>query len=82
MTPHAEGAPGAAQTFASLKLDPALLKGLTELGFVKPTPIQLDAIPPGLAGRDVLAATFGVDSLAEKDLPETEADLPKNARSN
>jgi ATP-dependent RNA helicase RhlE len=56
LTPHAEGAPGAAQTFASLKLDVALLKGLTELGFVKPTPIQLDAIPPGLAGRDVLAA--------------------------
>jgi ATP-dependent RNA helicase RhlE len=56
LTPHAEGAPGAAQTFASLKLDPALLKGLAELGFVKPTPIQLDAIPPGLAGRDVLAA--------------------------
>jgi ATP-dependent RNA helicase RhlE len=56
LTPHAEGAPGAAQTFASLKLDAALLKGLTELGFVKPTPIQVDAIPPGLAGRDVLAA--------------------------
>ena len=41
--------------FASLKLHPDLLKAVRELGFVKPTPIQEDAIPPALAGRDVLA---------------------------
>jgi ATP-dependent RNA helicase RhlE len=28
---------------------------LKELGFTRPTPIQADAIPPALAGRDVLA---------------------------
>jgi ATP-dependent RNA helicase RhlE len=27
-----------------------------ELGFTRPTPIQSDAIPPGLAGKDLLAA--------------------------
>ena len=36
-------------------LDPNLLKGLKELGFVRPTPIQLDSIPPAMEGRDVLA---------------------------
>jgi len=42
--------------FTSLQLHPNLLKGLKELGFARPTPIQADAIPPALAGRDVLAS--------------------------
>ena len=41
--------------FADLKLHPSLLKAIKELGFARPTPVQADAIPPGLAGRDVLA---------------------------
>src|SRR5918992_193718 len=41
--------------FSSLKLHPALLKAIRELGFARPTPIQAEAIPPALAGRDVLA---------------------------
>ena len=41
--------------FSSLALHPALLKAIKELGFARPTPIQADAIPPGVAGRDVLA---------------------------
>jgi ATP-dependent RNA helicase RhlE len=41
--------------FTALKLHPSLLRGLKELGFARPTPIQADAIPPGLAGRDLLA---------------------------
>ena len=41
--------------FSSLKLHPALLKGIKELGFARPTPIQAEAIPPALDGRDVLA---------------------------
>ena len=36
--------------FSSLKLHPSLLKGIKELGFTRPTPIQADAIPPALAG--------------------------------
>jgi ATP-dependent RNA helicase RhlE len=42
--------------FSSLRLHPTLLKALKELGFSRPTPIQTDAIPPALAGRDVLAS--------------------------
>jgi ATP-dependent RNA helicase RhlE len=44
--------------FSGLKLHPLLIKGLKELGFVRPTPIQTDAIPPALEGRDVLACAM------------------------
>jgi len=44
--------------FSSLKLHPDLLKGIKELGFIRPTPIQEAAIPPALAGRDVLACAM------------------------
>ena len=42
--------------FAALGLHPSLLRAIKELGFTRPTPIQTEAIPPGLAGRDVLAS--------------------------
>jgi ATP-dependent RNA helicase RhlE len=42
--------------FSALKLHPNLLEAVRELGFAKPTPIQADAIPPALAGQDVLAS--------------------------
>src|SRR5262252_4508802 len=44
--------------FATLKLHQLLLKGLKDLGFRHPTPIQLAAIPSGLDGRDVLASAM------------------------
>jgi ATP-dependent RNA helicase RhlE len=44
--------------FTSLHLDPALLRATRELGFTRPTPVQQDAIPPALAGRDVLACAM------------------------
>jgi ATP-dependent RNA helicase RhlE len=44
--------------FTSLKLHPSLLKGVKELGFARPTPIQADAVPPAMAGRDVLACAM------------------------
>ncbi len=40
--------------FPSLGLNARLLGVLESDGFTKPTPIQVAAIPPGLAGRDVL----------------------------
>ena len=42
--------------FTSFGLHPDLLRGVKELGFTRPTPIQTDAIPPAMEGRDVLAA--------------------------
>lgn len=43
-------------TFASLGLLDPLLKALEGLGHGTPTPIQAQAIPPALKGRDLLAA--------------------------
>ena len=42
-------------SFNNLQLHPSLLKSIRELGFARPTPVQADAVPPALAGRDVLA---------------------------
>jgi ATP-dependent RNA helicase RhlE len=41
--------------FTHLKLHAALTKAIKELGFVRPTPIQAEAIPPALEGRDLIA---------------------------
>ncbi len=41
--------------FSELGLGPDALAGVEELGWNEPTPIQLQAIPPALQGRDVLA---------------------------
>jgi ATP-dependent RNA helicase RhlE len=41
--------------FTQLKLNPPLVKAVKELGFVRPTTIQSDAIPPALQGRDIIA---------------------------
>jgi ATP-dependent RNA helicase RhlE len=44
--------------FSHFKLHPDLLRGLKDLGFPRPTPIQADAIPPALEGRDLLACAM------------------------
>ena len=43
-------------SFADLGLMPELLQALEAVGYTTPTPIQRDAIPVVLAGRDLLAA--------------------------
>jgi len=44
--------------FSGFGLETALLKAIRELGFTRPTPIQEQAIPPALEGRDVLACAM------------------------
>jgi ATP-dependent RNA helicase RhlE len=44
--------------FSSLKLHSSLQQGLKELGYVRPTPIQAEAIPLALEGKDVLACAM------------------------
>ena len=59
-----------AQSFADLGLSPSLVGALTELGYEEPTPIQRDAIPPLLAGRDLLGqAATGTGKTAAFALP-------------
>jgi ATP-dependent RNA helicase RhlE len=41
--------------FSELQLSSALKNSLAHHGFVQPTPVQAQAIPPALAGRDVIA---------------------------
>ncbi len=56
--------------FTSFGLHASLLKGIKELGFIRPTPIQEEAIPPALDGRDLLAcATTGSGKTAAFLLP-------------
>jgi len=45
-------------SFSTFGLHPDLLKGIKELGFHRPTPIQTDAIPPAMAGKDILACAM------------------------
>jgi ATP-dependent RNA helicase RhlE len=65
-----------------LKLHPSLLKAIKELGFVKPTPIQTDAIPPAMAGKDLLAcASTGSGKTAAFLLPIIQALIEKPRRT-
>jgi ATP-dependent RNA helicase RhlE len=41
--------------FSALKLHPTLLRGVEDLSFTQPTPIQSQAIPHAMEGRDLLA---------------------------
>jgi ATP-dependent RNA helicase RhlE len=56
--------------FTSFGLDADLLRGVKELGFTRPTPIQQEAMPPALEGRDVFAcAMTGTGKTAAFMLP-------------
>ena len=44
--------------FSAFGLDPSIVRATRELGFTRPTPVQQEAIPPALAGRDVLACAM------------------------
>jgi ATP-dependent RNA helicase RhlE len=45
-------------SFTSFKLHPDLVRGTKDLGFTRATPIQEQAIPPALEGRDLLACAM------------------------
>jgi ATP-dependent RNA helicase DeaD len=79
--PDADDAPG----FAELGLSRELVDALTALGFEEPTPIQREAIPPLLAGRDLLGqaatgtgktAAFAAPILAHLPAPEDRSTGP------
>ena len=58
--------------FSDLDISNELLQAVTDMGFIHPSPIQAEAIPPILAGRDVIGqaqtgtgktAAFGIPAL-------------------
>src|SRR5579862_8864799 len=56
--------------FLALGLDAALVAAVSSLGYEEPTPIQREAIPHLLAGRDVLGqAATGTGKTAAFSLP-------------
>jgi len=56
--------------FKDLELDPDVLKAVEEAGYETPTPIQAEAIPFALTGRDVLGiAQTGTGKTASFTLP-------------
>jgi ATP-dependent RNA helicase RhlE len=57
-------------TFSDFQLNPALVKSLGEEGYTDPTPIQIQAIPSVLAGKDLLGiAQTGTGKTAAFALP-------------
>jgi ATP-independent RNA helicase DbpA len=73
------GAPGAASpaAFSQLRLSPALLANLAQLGYTQMTPIQAASLPLALAGHDLIAqaktgsgktAAFALAVLARLDV--------------
>ncbi|GAB3961973.1 hypothetical protein GCM10028805_61890 [Spirosoma harenae] len=65
--------------FSSLDISAEILQAVTDMGFVSPSPIQAEAIPPILAGRDVIGqaqtgtgktAAFGIPALELIDVQD------------
>jgi superfamily II DNA/RNA helicase len=57
-------------SFSELALDPRVLQAVSESGYTEPTPIQVQAIPRALEGRDVLGiAQTGTGKTAGFVLP-------------
>src|ERR1035437_7808655 len=59
-----------AMPFRALVLNPKILQAVQEAGYTEPTPIQLAAIPPILAGHDLIGiAQTGTGKTAAFTLP-------------
>ena len=68
-------------TFNSLSLSRPVLKGLSDLGYIKPSPIQSATVPIGLLGRDIIAgAVTGSGKTAAFMIPIIERLLYKPAK--
>ena len=64
-------------SFAELGLRPELLRAVDEAGYTTPTPIQVQAIPVILAGKDVMGgAQTGTGKTAGFALPILQRFLP------
>jgi len=69
-------------TFSSLNLDPQILRAVEDQGYTQPTPIQAQAIPLVLEGRDLMAgAQTGTGKTAAFTLPLLQKLLPHASTS-
>ncbi len=77
-------------TFDSLHIIPSILEALHQEGYTQPTPIQAQAIPPALRGRDVLGcaqtgtgktAAFAIPILQNLHLHEAAGPINKGIKA-
>ncbi|CAP41256.1 DEAD/DEAH box helicase [Bordetella petrii] len=69
-TPEAPSTDAPTSTFADFGLHPQLLQSVADTGYTTPTPIQAQALPAVMAGRDVMgAAQTGTGKTAAFTLP-------------
>ncbi len=74
--------PGPVPTFDQFGLSPDILRAVVDSGYTIPTPIQAQAIPVVLAGRDVMgAAQTGTGKTASFSLPIIQRLLPMASTS-
>ncbi|NBU12856.1 MAG: DEAD/DEAH box helicase, partial [Betaproteobacteria bacterium] len=63
--------------FDALGLDPLIQRALDELGYTAPTPIQVQAVPAAMQGRDIVGiAQTGTGKTAAFSLPILQRMLP------
>ena len=68
--------------FRTLGLSATILKAIAETGYTEPTPIQAQAIPHVIAGRDLMAmAQTGTGKTAAFTLPMLQRLLPHASTS-
>ena len=71
------------ESFLELELNPALKDNLKRHGFKTPTPVQAQAIPPALAGQNVVAtAQTGTGKTLAFALPMVQKLIEKTAAGN
>ena len=65
-------------SFAQLNLSPEILRAIADQGYTEPTPIQAQAIPPILQGKDIMgAAQTGTGKTAGFTLPMLTVATPR-----
>lgn len=53
-----ENIPVVCRTFSEMKLPPPIIKGMRAKGIIRPSPIQMQALPAALAGRDIIGIAY------------------------
>ena len=84
LAPADEPSVARALSFADLNLHPTILDAIRDAGYTTPTPIQRDAIPVALSGRDIMGlAQTGTGKTAAFTLPIIERllDGPRRTRA-